>query len=70
MKLRTTIYLEQRQAAALDEAAAAQGISRAKLIRELIDGGIAAARPSDLEADLAAIEQSFGVLAGDDWAEG
>ena len=61
MKLRTNIYLESRQAGALDEAAKAQGISRAELVRQLIDRGIAG--PAlDLEADLAAIEASFGAL--------
>lgn len=61
MKLRTNIYLESRQAHALDEAAKAQGISRAELVRQLIDRGIGGP-PRDLEADLAAIEASFGAL--------
>lgn len=63
MKLRTNIYLEARQSAALDEAARAQGISRAELVRQLIDRGIGADPSVDLEADLAAIDNSFGVLS-------
>jgi Ribbon-helix-helix protein, copG family len=46
---RTNIYLAEGQAAALDRVAAAEGVSRAELIRELIDR---------------AIGDSFGVLAG------
>jgi hypothetical protein len=64
MKLRTNIYLEARQAAALDEAADSRGISRAELVRQLIDNGIGAAASVDLEADLAAIDDSFGALSG------
>ena len=66
MKLRTNIYLEEAQAAALDQAALARGISRAELVRQLIDKGIGESGPSDLEADLAAIDASFGALSGDD----
>ena len=62
MKLRTNIYLEARQSAALDEAAEAKGISRAELVRQLIDRGIGADSAVDLEADLAAIDASFGAL--------
>lgn len=64
---RTNLYLDEAQSAAIDEVARAEGISRAELVRRLIDRGIGAA-PTDLEADLAAIEESFGVLAGDDFA--
>ena len=63
MKLRTNIYLEARQSAALDEAAQARGISRAELVRQLIDRGIGADASVDLDADLAAIDASFGVLS-------
>ena len=63
MRLRTNIYLEARQTAALDEAAQARGISRAELVRQLIDGGIGASASTDVEADLAAIDASFGVLS-------
>ena len=37
---RTNIYLGEGQAAALDRAAQAAGVSRAELIRELIDRAI------------------------------
>lgn len=63
MKLRTNIYLEAKQSAALDDAARARGISRAELVRQLIDRGIGAGAAVDLEADLAAIDASFGVLS-------
>ena len=59
---RTNIYLAEAQSAALDQVAHAQGISRAELIRQLIDTGISAAGAADLDADLAAIRESFGVL--------
>jgi hypothetical protein len=69
MKRRTNIYLEVRQSAALDDAAEARGISRAELIRQLIDRGIGADVSADLAADLAAIDASFGALSGDDALE-
>lgn len=59
---RTNVYLDEAQTAALDELARGQGISRAELVRRLLDRGIANA-PVDQAADLAAIEESFGVLA-------
>jgi hypothetical protein len=58
---RTNLYLDEGQTAALDEVARGQGISRAELVRRLVDRGIGA-RPADVDADLAAIEESFGVL--------
>ncbi|HET9080001.1 MAG TPA: ribbon-helix-helix protein, CopG family [Trebonia sp.] len=61
---RTNIYLAESQAAALDRAASAEGISRAELIRVLIDRAIGGQAGTDLAADLAAIDSSFGVLAG------
>lgn len=61
---RTNIYLAEGQAAALDRVAAAEGVSRAELIRELIDRAIGWQPGADLAADLAAIDGSFGVLAG------
>lgn len=63
---RTNIYLAEGQAAALDRVAAAEGVSRAELIRELIDRAIGGHPGTDLAADLAAINGSFGVLAGHD----
>lgn len=61
--MRTNIYLEARQSAALDDAARARGISRARLVRQLIDGGIGTDSAGDLEADLAALDASFGILS-------
>ena len=61
---RTNIYLAEGQAEALDRVAEAEGVSRAELIRVLIDRAIGGQPGSDLAADLAAIEGSFGVLAG------
>jgi metal-responsive CopG/Arc/MetJ family transcriptional regulator len=61
---RTNIYLAEGQAAALDRVAEAEGVSRAELIRELIDRAIGGQPGADLAADLAAISGSFGVLSG------
>jgi Ribbon-helix-helix protein, copG family len=63
---RTNIYLAEGQAAALDRVAQATGVSRAELIRELIDRAIGGHPGADLVADLAAIDESFGILAGQD----
>ena len=63
---RTNIYLADGQAEALDRIAEAEGVSRAELIRGLIDRAIGGQPGADLAADLAAIEGSFGVLAGED----
>ena len=61
---RTNIYLAEGQAAALDRVAQAAGVSRAELIRELIDRAIGGHPGADLSADLAAIDGgSFGILA-------
>src|SRR5436305_7486985 len=60
---RTNIYLAEGQADALDRVAQA-GVSRAEVIRELIDRAIGGHTGADLVADLAAIYGSFGVLAG------
>lgn len=58
---RTNIYLADAQASALDEVARRQGISRAELLRRLIDRSLES-QTVDLETDLAAIRESFGVL--------
>jgi hypothetical protein len=63
---RTNIYLAEGQAAALDRVAEAAGVSRAELIRVLIDRAIGGHPGADLAADLAAIQSSFGVLAEQD----
>ena len=61
------MYLDEAQTAVLDEVAYGQGISRAELIRRLLDRGIATT-PVDQEADLGAIAESFGVLAAEDFS--
>jgi hypothetical protein len=61
---RTNIYLADGQAEALDRVAEAEGVSRAELIRGLIDRAIGGQPGADLAADVAAIEGSFGVPAG------
>ncbi len=63
---RTNIYLAEGQATALDRIAQAEGVSRAELIRELIDRAVGGNPGADLTADLAAIDGSFGILAGDE----
>ena len=60
---RTNIYLADGQAEALDRVAEAEGVSRAELIRGLIDRAIGSQPGADIAADLAAINASFGVLA-------
>jgi metal-responsive CopG/Arc/MetJ family transcriptional regulator len=62
---RTNIYLDEEQVRSLDEVARAQGISRAALIRRLIDRGLDQS-DGELESDLAAIEASFDVLSGEE----
>ncbi len=61
---RTNIYLGDDQCSALDELAQSSGVSRAEVIRRLIDQAIASDR-RDLQDDLAAIEESFGTLGED-----
>ena len=63
---RTNIYLAEGQTAALDRIAQAEGVSRAELIRRLIDRAVGGDPGADLAADLAAIDGSFGILAGDE----
>ncbi len=62
---RTTIDLTESQTRLLDEVARSQGMSRAALIRRLIDRGLDQ-RDGELESDLSAIEDSFGVLSSDE----
>ena len=59
---RTNIYLVEDQTAALDEIAVDEGISRAELIRRLIDEFLAGGRANQ-RSDIEAIESSAGVLA-------
>ncbi|MCL2543347.1 MAG: ribbon-helix-helix domain-containing protein [Nocardioidaceae bacterium] len=60
---RTNIYLEDRQTAALDRMAADEGVSRAELIRRIIDDRLAGTS-EDVEVDLFWIDASFGIDAG------
>ena len=60
---RTNIYLGEEQSAAVKDAARARGISQAELIRRLIDTGLSGTGSADLEADLAAIDESYGAIA-------
>jgi hypothetical protein len=62
---RTNIYLEEAQSSILSETANAMGLSRSELIRRLIDRGLDGDEAQDIEHDLTAIRESFGVLAGD-----
>lgn len=66
---RTNIYLTDEQREKLDARARAQGVSRAELIRDVLDRAIGG-EADRLAADLAAIEGSFGILADDDVALG
>jgi hypothetical protein len=63
---RTNIYLDDAQSAALEQVARTQGISRAELVRQLIDRSICASGGADLDADLAAIRDSFGIARDED----
>ncbi|BDB42396.1 ribbon-helix-helix domain-containing protein [Mycobacterium kiyosense] len=58
---RTNIYLDEAQTISLDKLAEQQGISRAELIRQLLDRALNNA-DDNLAADLKAIDDSFGVL--------
>jgi hypothetical protein len=58
---RTNIYLEDRQTALLDRLAAEEGISRAELIRRILDRAILG-RDDDRDADLARLDFAFGAV--------
>ena len=58
---RTNIYLDEAQTASLDRLAAQQGVSRAELIRQLLDRALGNT-DDNLGSDLAAIRDSFGAL--------
>ena len=64
---RTNIYLEREQTEQLDRLAAIEGVSRAEVIRRLLDRALHGA--DDPTSDLAAIDASFGALADGEWAE-
>lgn len=57
---RTNLYLDDRQTAALDAMARAQGVSRAEVVRRLIDD-VLDDRGSRLDSDLDAIDAAFGI---------
>lgn len=63
---RTNIYLDERQTDALDELAHAQGVSRAELIRRILDRAIDHGPTDEVAEQIAAIRESFGVLRDDD----
>lgn len=58
---RTNIYLDEEQTASLDRLAVQQGVSRAELIRQLLERALNSA-DDDFASDLKAIDESFGVL--------
>ncbi len=58
---RTNIYLDEEQTASLDRLARQEGVSRAELIRHLLDRALDSSDDS-LAADLQAIDDSFGAL--------
>lgn len=58
---RTNIYLAEQQTAVLDQLAEDEGISRAELIRRIIDQALNL-QTSSLESDLSAIRDSTGAL--------
>ena len=55
---RTNIYLEDRQTAVLDRLAAEEGITRAQLIRRILDRAIGGS-DGDRDADLARLDFAF-----------
>jgi len=58
---RTNIYLEERQTIILDRLASEQGVSRAEIVRSLLDKALPEQGES-VAAGVAAINDSFGVL--------
>jgi len=59
---RTNIYLEEAQVTRLGDLSRARGISRAELVRRLVDAAVGPGPAENLADDLAAINDSFGVL--------
>ena len=57
---RTNIYLAERQTEAMDILASQQGVSRAEVVRQLIDEGLY--RRPTADAVQSAIAESFGVM--------
>ena len=65
---RTNIYLDDQQTASLDRLAGQEGVSRAELIRRLLNRALAGG-DDNLTSDLKAIEDSFGALRDVDLPE-
>jgi hypothetical protein len=61
---RTNIYLTEAQCDQLDERARVDGVSRALLIRSILDRALCGEQDR-LASDLDAIAESFGAFAGD-----
>ena len=59
---RTNIYLEERQTRALNRLATAAGVSRAEMLRRILDRGLAG-EADTLVTNLAAVDAAFGCLA-------
>lgn len=62
---RTNIYLTDEQQRRLDARARAEGVSRAELIRTMLDRALDDGGSELLDADLSAIDASFGALTDD-----
>lgn len=58
---RTNIYLEHSQTEALDRLATDEGVSRAEIIRRLLDEALGGVGGS-VDRDLGGIDSSFGAL--------
>jgi hypothetical protein len=65
---RTNIYLDEKQVELLDRLARSEGVSRAEMIRRLLDRSLRN-EIDDVAAGLAAIDESFGVLTDTKWPE-
>jgi metal-responsive CopG/Arc/MetJ family transcriptional regulator len=65
---RTNIYLDEQQTELLDRLARTEGVSRAEMIRTLLDRALRN-EVDDVAAGIAAIDESFGVLADTEWPE-
>jgi hypothetical protein len=65
---RTNIYLDEEQAELLDRLAREQGVSRAEMIRRLLDRSLRN-EVDDVAVGLAAIDESFGVLDDTGWPQ-
>jgi hypothetical protein len=66
---RTNIYLTDEQRRRLDARARAEGVSRAELIRSMLDRALDEGGSELLDADLAAIDDSFGALTEEFWID-